>query len=168
MANLALQHTPSFLQMKKRRDETRGDRHCEHLAPEEWKHYGLPDPVRERSRWHFYRAVSQMWKSPWFTRVLIIQEHAVSRQCQLLFSKNQLTWEHFITIYALFISLNLDDPSVSAVTGPMIRHLQETREAYVKGVKRPLIDWLKSQASLTEATDPRDKIFALWSCVRRL
>ena len=161
LADLALQHTPILLQMKQVLDEIKDDRYYNGLAPKDWKRYNLPDPVYEPSRWPFYLAVSQMWLSAWFSRVWIIQEHVLSRQCQVQFGNNQLTWEQFIAIYELFESLNLLDPRISEATRWMISNLQETREAYVKGEKKSLINWLNTEALLTKSTDPRDKIFAM-------
>ena len=161
LADLALQHTPNFLQMKEELDEIKDDRYYNRLGPKDWERYNLPDPVHDRSRWSFYWAVSEMWLSPWFSRVWVIQEHAVSKQCQVRFGKNQLPLEHLISLYEIFSSLNLLDPRVPLATMRTIRNLREIRNAYMKGEKRQLIDWLKTEAPLTEATDPRDKIFAL-------
>ena len=113
--------------------------------------YGLPafsDPV--------YQAISALLNRPWFTRIWIIQELAVSSDPVVVLGKSQLNWANFVAGVGYAGKLLLTLPEASR----RIADLETFRGSISSGKPQPLLDLLIFGRS-SSASDNRDKVYAL-------
>lgn len=105
-----------------------------------------------------WEALESLFWRPWFTRVWVIQEIAVSRDASVLCGPSHCQWSGLVTT-ARYIT----DHSLTAITRVDPRRVikyANLRQQSREGPPRSLLELL-SQARDSYSTDDRDKIFAL-------
>jgi len=132
-----------------------------------WERYA---PERRSARW---LALGNMMEHPYFTRVWMVQEIAVNRNVHVVYGGQLLHWDTLtLVLRTLFmsnrLSLLVEDTAeagkkrIGLLNGTNVIFLDRVRDALQKGEPPTLAEVLRSCWTL-QATDRRDKIFALWA-----
>jgi hypothetical protein len=102
------------------------------------------------------QALSSVFERPWFKRVWIIQEVAVSRDASVICGAYTVDWKDIERTYNITVNRFDNEDYVT--------RLVEQRQHYQQGMSNSLeaIIWA---TSLSQATDPRDRIYAMLGLV---
>lgn len=108
------------------------------------------------------RCLFHIFERPWFRRVWIIQELALAPQALLLCGAQKVQWQDFVTVTTLCWELFTNEASVAVRSGRYfaLYIIQPTKEEAQQDILPNLAN-LVARSSVAEATDPRDKVFAL-------
>lgn len=101
------------------------------------------------------RLVEELLSRPWFTRTWVVQEVAVARRTTVVFGKQSLPWGVFVGLCSLAERRKME--SVPALK--MVSLVKIIRDGGLDN--RPLMSALLSGTRLLNASDPRDKVFAM-------
>ena len=114
---------------------------------------------------HLCLAIVQFLQKPWFRRVWIIQEVAVSSKASIVCGSHKVSWEALSSMTSYFRSNHLDNiVGTSSATWTTILTMGWVRDARTKqntGIPPTLLQLLEA-TQLCHCTDPRDRVFALF------
>jgi hypothetical protein len=130
-------------------------------------------PIMQRHVWafpnrHIPPPEDESWKTffallqrPWFRRLWIIQEVAVSPNPMVVCGRSRVTWDTLQAAVKYTSLLGIHNLFSDVVDLNIIRDLQNARDQYMGETQHSLVKLMtRTRASL--ATNPRDKIFGLW------
>ncbi|KAJ3486687.1 hypothetical protein NLG97_g6564 [Lecanicillium saksenae] len=93
----------------------------------------------------------------WFERMWVVQELGVSDLADIMYGGSSLPWDSFLQVlFYLHYTCKLRLPSI-----PMLTGLERIRHGWVDSRRFPLHTLIRS-CSYRQASDPRDKIYALY------
>jgi hypothetical protein len=98
---------------------------------------------------------------PWFTRTWIIQEAVLATTAIVLCGNHSTSWEDLVRVVDYVTDHGLLINTIAAEHGS-IRHIERERRNIATGVHKFPLDYFVSFRMLS-ATDPRDKVYALYS-----
>lgn len=147
---------PLLLAAKEHQTAQGDERRFWELGPTGQAEYGLPDALDPA-----YGALGRLLQRPWFSRVWIIQELAVSRDAVVICGMHHFSWTNFLT--AVEYSYKLLVPAYWSNTSHVERVMQieMARRASQSGERFSLSTLLHLFRKF-EATLLKDKIYALW------
>lgn len=129
--------------------------------PISYDHNVLRHPAIPRvyQKMQLFESFMQLEQRPYFTRVWIIQELAVSQNKVVLFwGEHSVSWEEYLIATWTFACLQIQKPNRDKPLGNFLHLIRPAIEMAVSNVKLiGLLDRYRQQ----ESTDPRDKVFAL-------
>jgi hypothetical protein len=112
-----------------------------------------------------YRGIALLLHRPWFSRVWIIQELAVSKLPIVQCGVSSVLWTELVRAVTLLYALNhLTEEGENFLR---IQAIEATRLSVINGNEMPLLPLLISYRSF-QATDPKDKIYALYGVANRV
>lgn len=156
-SDMGVDMVQALLQAKKHQDEL-GDTPGLLIAmsQEYRKRIGLPSWTSE-----VYEFYASLFQRPWFQRIWIVQEVAVSRHCFLLYGSKSCDWSDFNDA--------LDYANVLGITLPQrnVTGINQFRETIHSAAPRDMLGLLLRFRSF-HSSDPRDKVFALCGLTRPL
>lgn len=124
------------------------------LEPDDLPKLGLPSVDSD-----VWKSLDDIFWRPWFTRVWIIQELAVSRDAVVMCGERLFSWMD--VAHAANFVLRHSLTAITQVDPRRVTKLEKFRKAYSSNnCKQPLLS-LVLEARDAFATDDRDKIFAL-------
>lgn len=133
--------------------------------PEDFERMSLPAPGSPK-----WSELAKFLERPWFQRVWIIQEIVFSKDIQFLCGTNYISWQD-ISLFAICMIqhgliryLSLNEPSQETISESGCGRLLD-----IFNIKGSFTNIVNSQSLLTalvqgrgaQATDPRDKVFAV-------
>lgn len=124
------------------------------LAPDDLPKWGLP--LADSSQWTALNAI--FWR-PWFTRIWIIQELAVSKDPIVVCGDSFFPWTEMA--YAAQFALEHSLTAITSIDPRRPISLENFRQDYLTHKGESLMLSLLLKARDAFATDDRDKIFAL-------
>ena len=122
----------------------------------------MPNGDLDVKRWRTQiKGLLQLLERPWFLRVWVIQEIALASKAAVLCGSHSAPWDDFYRAISYAIDLGYVLSEATDVSSP-VRYIQRTRSRIAaQQYQRPLE--LLAMFRLYFATDPRDKVFALYS-----
>ncbi|KFA79077.1 hypothetical protein S40288_07030 [Stachybotrys chartarum IBT 40288] len=102
-----------------------------------------------------------MLQRPWFLRTWIIQEVALARRAEVLCGQHATSWDDFYKAVSYAIDLDYFSNTAPEMYSSLRRIETARRDTMQRRTQRPL-DLLGS-FRIFQATDPRDKVFGLYS-----
>lgn len=110
-----------------------------------------------------YRALHFFTRRPWFLRVWVIQELALAREVTILCGEWSVSWDAFQLAWDFVdneLEANTAMDILFGLSGHHIPTLVQTRQEILTNTRVPFLE-LITRHGVSQATDPRDKIFAL-------
>jgi hypothetical protein len=146
---------PRLIQVGNLREVNDDHRPLAHLTAGDRKTYDLP------SQYHpSWRGLFGIFELPYFSRIWIIQEVAVSRSVEVFCSDSlYCTWDDLVDATAVAMSLRLDIYH-NTFAARLLNHINIARGLFQLGISRPLISVVEQYRTFN-ATDDRDRIYAL-------
>jgi Heterokaryon incompatibility protein (HET) len=145
---------PALLEAKKKRVAANDERTLLEMTAADWKYYGIPHWTSTA-----YLAICRLVSRPWFSRVWIIQEISLATNAVVYCGSWNMPWGLLLEVIEFvqeigqsFFSKLLDAESM--------HNLQWSRARVTHGVQQDLLSLLLQHRS-AQATDPKDKIYAL-------
>ncbi|KAI0383435.1 HET-domain-containing protein [Hypomontagnella monticulosa] len=113
---------------------------------------------RDSSEFERLMAFAKIIERPWFTRVWVVQELALATEATVYCGNSSISWPDFMAAITAQDRLNLwlSDHERNAY----VFILERARQEWCTGIRRSLLSVL-FRYRILDATDPRDKIFAL-------
>lgn len=119
-------------------------------------HPGLPTPPHQ-----CWENFFELFREPWFERVWIIQEIAVSRRSVVMYAEHEVEWPLFYRAYAYSAKLGAMNLYSGRINPNTVDNLEHLRGEIESGNQHSLLK-LMTRTRPCGATDPRDKIYSLW------
>lgn len=127
-----------------------------------------------------WRALTMLMRRHWFNRVWIIQEFLAAKEVLIFCGESKISWEHLVKASRFFavsslsrvvlMNLIVDYPGIQPSLYKQISHaniLSRFRSRYHESIEPlHLIEYLVLGSGY-EATDPRDKVYALLGIANR-
>jgi hypothetical protein len=163
-SNIGMDTVPRVLKALRAKEQTRDGRMLKHLPEAALVKYGFP----QRNELSL-RCLFGIFERPWFQRVWIIQELALAPKAWLLCGDKLAAWYDFFTVtcecWGQLVTSTYSDTgkySTSVKLGWYFANqiVQPTKEEVDLGVLPNLVN-LVARSSAAQATDARDKVFAL-------
>ncbi|KIW03277.1 uncharacterized protein PV09_05493 [Verruconis gallopava] len=146
---------PRLIEAGKLREANGDERRLTHLTAEERKTYGLPSQY-ELS----WRGLFGIFELPYFSRVWIIQEVAVSKFVEVFCGDSlYCTWDDLVDATNVALSLRLDVLH-NTYDSRLLTHINSARGLFQLGIERPLLSVVEQYRSFN-ASDNRDHVYGL-------
>jgi hypothetical protein len=151
---------PRLLLAKAVMEEKNDDRQYNQISAADMQEYGIPTMS---SYGYGYFALRQVTERPWFRRVWIVQEVVLAKQAILICGHWSMPWKSLSDSWEFVANTLLLGKALDAWYGTTAgHHIGALSFTLAKASKEPLLlAHLLAWHSHAQATDPRDKVFAL-------
>ena len=140
--------------------------------PEDFERMSLPAPGSPK-----WSELAKFLERPWFHRVWIIQEVAFSKDIQFLCGENYISWQD-ISLFAIcmiqhdliqYLSLNgAPQETISESGCSRLLDIIDIQDSFTRFKNSQLLLTVLVQGRGAQATDPRDKVFAVMGMTRTI
>jgi hypothetical protein len=164
ISDVGLETVPRVIRALENKRQNRDPRMLRHLPDAALLKYGFP----QQNSWAL-KCLFQIFERPWFRRVWIIQELALAPKVYMLCGDTRVQWDDFVYVTSecwgnlvTYIDSSSSAMSINVTLGRYFANtiILATKEEVNQGIKPNLVN-LVARSSAAQATDARDKVFAL-------
>ena len=137
------------------------DDHDHSLHLKNLERVGLPSPNPFLSE---YAAFGEIIGRPWFRRVWVLQEIAVSAHARVICADENVSWSEFVEAVKFCRVIGITPYYIDPIVSFWSTSIAKLQKAVQSGVRFTMLDLLLSFRHCL-ATGPRDKVFALCGLV---